>query len=67
MVSVSIFEDDHPNEKNGLNAVIVHTGNPEELATAEAHDIYKFEQFDKTQNDTWASCYDELANKISTE
>lgn len=66
ILSISIFEDEHPNEKNGLNAVILHTGLSEALVGEEARDIYKLERFDKTQNDTWAECYNELASTIST-
>lgn len=41
LVSVSIFEDEHPN-KGGLNCVIVHTDSATEDADAKDRDIYKF-------------------------
>jgi len=52
LVSVSIFEDEHPC-KGGLNCVIVHCDSANEDAAAKDRDIYKFEKIDKTSADTW--------------
>lgn len=60
LVSVSIFEEAHPNEGGILNAVIVHTaGNIQEGSNLNEGEVYTLKQLSKAGEVSWKQTYSE--------
>jgi hypothetical protein len=67
LVSISLFEKDHPNKTKEMNAIIVHTSGAVDVKLPEdaVKNLYKLTVKEFAKKEEWSACYSVIADEIN--